>query len=146
MLIDTKVTILSASYLAMKNAVAVVAASIPVFYATFVFPDLPFDAALWGTLGGLLRWLITRCAFHQGALYMAIGGLMASGFDNYKIPFLAEILPPEATAQHATPFFIGTFGIIIYGLFEDLLKGISAKGLSGGLSVIQKLFSKETKS
>ena len=145
MLIETKVTIFSAVYLALKNAAAVVIASIPVFYATVALPDLPLNAALWGTLGGLLRWLITKCGPAQGSLYMAIGGLMASGFDNYKIPFLSQILPPEATAQHAAPFFIGTFGIIIYGVFEDLLKGLSSKGASSTANFIKQFFARKPK-
>jgi hypothetical protein len=139
LLIETKVTAVSALYLSAKNAAATLLASAPLFYATIAMPDLPLDAALWGTLGGLLRWLITRCAVGQGLLYLGIGGLMASGFDGYQIPFLVDILPKEAPAHHAAPFFIGTFGVVIYGLFEDTLK-VSPSNIIGG---VKGLFKKE---
>ena len=108
-------------FLVTKNAFLTIAATIAITPFVIEWPDLPVDVAFWGSFGGAVRWMATRSTPLQGILGIFIGMFMALGLNGATFPFLGDLMPAKEHSGHAIPFLIGAFGVVIYGVVQDII-------------------------
>lgn len=104
----------SALVLATKNAGITIAMSIPFAVIIATFPDFRIDLVIYGVFGGLTRWLATKCSMWDGIAGVAIGMLMALGFEGTSIPFLKDFVVGESQIAHVSSYILGLLGNLVF--------------------------------
>jgi hypothetical protein len=110
-----KTTMVLAAFNVAKELAAMAIVSIPLMQFSNISEPL-----VGGIIGGACRWIVAGLGLYKGASSVVIGCIMAVIFDGVRFPVIGSLfeggIPPLAGG-----FLWGAFGVLIFGLVQDLL-------------------------
>ncbi len=118
----------SALFVAVKNAAATLAWSIPFAVVIAAIPAFNVDLMAYGMFGGLTRWLALKCGLVDGLCGVGIGALMGVGFEGASAPFVQSWVVGEIQQAHVSAYVFGLLGNIVYDALVNLV-AVKLRGL-----------------